>query len=223
MNTRPISIRVPFSGTYFPFWDDTYEAELSLEAEHLVESDARFSDTDIAEVKEALCDVIKWHVVRETTARVYAEKFGDWIRTELEMSEEEFAWKFEELYLPREYNFETDRIYVITTDCVIARLFRVTDASILQKTIKEEHSDRPGFFSLYSNELLVWLETPVEKWDHNQLHTLLLAWMRTIGEEVQKNEQYFMEEMGEVIHNAMDYDVDKVYASLTRTLLAETA
>ena len=81
--------------------------------------------------------------------------------------------KFKLLTSPKEYNFETDRIFIeieenhaIDFIKYINRNFKRT----LENKIKERFTSRSGFWSYYENDLDTWTKDYSE-WDHNQIGT----------------------------------------------------
>ena len=79
---------------------------------------------------------------------------------------------------PREYNFETDRLFIKTNTLTINRFFTISKNEgheTLETQIKERFTSHSGFISSYSNRLSEWLDKPLTEWDHNELGTLLLA------------------------------------------------
>lgn len=86
--------------------------------------------------------------------------------------------EFEELTSPREYNFETDRVFVSVPLSVVAALFTESEKdghNHLAETIKDNCTSYDGFFSYYPNNLGAWLLKPINTWDHNELKILLEA------------------------------------------------
>lgn len=76
---------------------------------------------------------------------------------------------FEEMTSPREYNFETDRIFVQIPHHVLQRIFDLTDTLELKASFARRFTSRSGFWSFYDP---VIPEKPLEDWDHNELGTL---------------------------------------------------
>jgi len=76
---------------------------------------------------------------------------------------------------PRFYNFETDRVFVKVPTSVIRRIYAETPNTTITRYAEERHTSYDGFISHYSPDWVSW--GPVETWDHNQLQTLLLAYL----------------------------------------------
>lgn len=79
---------------------------------------------------------------------------------------------------PREYNFQTDRVFVTLPIEEVQRMREQVNDRELREAIRRNFTSRDGFISFYSNTLEgeEW-EKPVTEWDHNQLMTLIEAWL----------------------------------------------
>jgi len=79
--------------------------------------------------------------------------------------------KFESTTSPREYNFETDRIFVELTRSDLARIWRGVSKADMDKACRARFTSRDGFISWYDRDWRTW--GPLSTWDHNQIGTLL--------------------------------------------------
>lgn len=100
--------------------------------------------------------------VFEAYAQEYATAFLD---------DHEIEGGFESLISPREYNFETDRIFVKLTPQGLRDLVRQILPSDFDKLCRERFTSRSGFISFYSPNYNHW--GPPSSWDHNQIGTLM--------------------------------------------------
>ena len=85
---------------------------------------------------------------------------------------------FETMTSPREYNFETDRVFVDVPIATVNALFTESEKDKhvkLTTVIKDQCTSYDGFYSYYSNDLGQWLLKPLLTWDHNELGILLQA------------------------------------------------
>jgi hypothetical protein len=85
--------------------------------------------------------------------------------------------EMESLSSPREYNFTTDRLFVLIPEQECRRLHsELFDSEEFADVVDGWFSSRDGFASFYSNDLESeeWRK-PVEEWDHNQIGALLAA------------------------------------------------
>lgn len=125
-------------------------------------------------------ECIDYEQVRTAYAKDYAQAFA--IATKLQLT-------FDELNSPKEYNFQTDRIFVDVTPESVTKLFASVDKDVLRQRIKEEYTSRSGFISFYSPDLNEW-PADITEWDHNQLGTL-------ISVAVDFDEEKYMEELND--------------------------
>jgi hypothetical protein len=122
---------------------------------------------DISEKEMNFWHYVNWPRVYNDICRDYVAAFDDYIDLGLGLT-------FSDMSSPREYNFETDRIFAHISDESVLRLWEMTDKDELRKVMRERHTSYDGFYSHYSNDLDDWGNDPLE-YDHNQLMTLLLA------------------------------------------------
>ena len=189
------SIKLPFPG----FCHSHLDYALDSEFEQAVENEIERQQEDWPEplhitdhgLSSLLFDSIRWSLCHNAMARDWcaaANSFLGDLFTEKRMVREypwhkakTSAWsvglKFEEMTSPREYNFETDRLFATVPDAFVRKLWRlskVDDHARLQAMIAEHFTSRDGFASFYPNTLAAWPSDPMT-WDHNELGTLLLA------------------------------------------------
>lgn len=145
------AVSLPFDGFYCSRWDEAFDAVLEAE-----------------DAPDGLWDAVDWRAAREAVAREYAGRFMGYV---LEPGE---TWEFDRLLTPREYNFETDRVFVRVSEDAIRRWREAVDPDVLAEVAADRHTSRSGFVSFYSPDVSEWPDD-VAGWDHNQLGTLLLA------------------------------------------------
>lgn len=90
----------------------------------------------------------------------------------------------EEMTSPREYNFETDRIFARMPLVMAREMFARSKREghkALAGIIRDRFTSCSGFVSSYSNDIAEWLEKPLASWDHNEVGTLLLAALALAG------------------------------------------
>jgi len=90
--------------------------------------------------------------------------------------------EWETMTSPKEYNFETDRLFADIDANTLAKLATAKDTPEFAEVLKEKFTSRDGFISFYSNDVegSEW-QQPVTEWDHNQLQALLEAWLAVNG------------------------------------------
>lgn len=184
---QKLIIRLPFSG----FYDSLYSGELDSieerELENMLEEDREGQHPEELrltgeELADTLRDASSYGDACRDTARAYVAAFNTEIGEELEI---DLGLEFESMTSPREYNFETDRVFAYVPLAVMQTLFERSAAekhATLSEVIRERFTSRSGFISFYRNNLAEWLEKPLEDWDHNELETLLLAAMRQLDD-----------------------------------------
>jgi len=167
---------IPFAGFYNSVHDDALDRTL----------DQMFSD------RETGCTVnaglvyrasmaCNWQAVYVAYARDYCERFG--------LAHGITGLVFDELSSPREYNFETDRIFAEIPDAEVSRLLQETAPADLARVATERFTSYDGFISSYSPDVAEW--GPVDEWDHNQVGTLLIA---HAGDDWDERELYLMDD-----------------------------
>lgn len=153
---------VPFSGFYNSFHDACLDDRLG----------SMFSDRETGchpnkDLLDAAYGAVRWahvhHQYAEDYCRAFAHEFG-------------INLSFDSLVSPREYNFETDRIFATIDEDEVRRLFGEVDPDDLTAIAKERFTSCDGFISFYDPDWRAWGD--VLEWDCNQVGTLLLAWLQ---------------------------------------------
>ena len=136
---------IPFHGFYKSIHDAAFNSALEQEGREV-------GDVD-------------WRKVFFGYAAEFAKQF---------LHEIKVQGQFDRLESPREYNFNTDRIFVDIPLPEVVRMLAGVDPETLNRVAEERHASRPGFLSFYSPRVESW--GPVESWDCNQVGTLLQAY-----------------------------------------------
>jgi len=162
------SIVLPFSGFY--------ESWHSWVIEDAVEFCTQDSNGDQLGglLSETFWEHVDYPNVYMLYAQMYTEDFADAFNLDL---------KFEELNSPTFYNFATDRIFARTTNEQVQKMFNtIRDTDLLEQVAEAMFTSRSDFISHYNPNIKTWDIDPME-WDHNQLNTLLEAYLEhTLGE-----------------------------------------
>lgn len=192
--TKPIRliVNLPFAG----FYETNYSHAVDGEEERYVEYAAEENDSNnddsesnhppelrltAGELGEIIFRHTSYSDAYQTVARDYVESFNDCAKDLLGLDPQ---LEFEKMTSPREYNFETDRIFAFVPLKVMRELYKRSKAekhATLGRIIAERFTSRSGFISHYQNELDSWLAKPLADWDHNELGTLLLAALELAG------------------------------------------
>jgi hypothetical protein len=118
----------------------------------------------------------RWHVVHLAYAKEFAESYCEEVGIR--------DTRFESMDSPKFYNFETDRLFIDLPLEEVQRLRRETSTASLDHVAAERHTSRSGFTSFYSPDWRAWDD--VTGWDHNQLQTLVEAYVRDTQGEVEE-------------------------------------
>lgn len=154
-----LSVVIPFCG----FYESAIDAEFD-HAVNMTMTDERGNPRD--DMAMHLQDTVEWSAVNLACAQKYAAFFADHVGVCL---------TFEKLDSPREYNFQTDRIFCTVSALEARRILGTVDLDTLDRIAEERHTSCSGFVSFYSPDVDDWGD--VETWEPEQLHTLLLAYM----------------------------------------------
>ncbi|MDK3074096.1 hypothetical protein QO034_13320 [Sedimentitalea sp. JM2-8] len=188
-----MEIQIPFDG----FYGSIHEDEVNRELESVYDS---WSDAMPCDIPESLSDLFfdaaQWGNAYREYAKEYAESF---------IAEYLKDGTFVEMTSPREYNFATDRVFIDVSRDAVADMVRKTDRAILDRVTKERFTSCDGFISNYRNDWRHWGR--LSEWDHNQLGTLLIAYLETErGETWDQWAEYSLCEdisCNGLIHNAL--------------------
>jgi hypothetical protein len=153
-------VTLPFSGFYQSLHDGEIDREIA----------SMFSDRDTGcdrnqGLESALFDKCDFRQVHQAYTQAYAEKFAQEFKVK--------GLKFESMSSPKEYNFETDRVFALVSKKELTRIYRNLDKSVFADVLKDKFTSCDGFSSFYSNDVKDW--GPIASWDHNQYGAILLA------------------------------------------------
>ena len=191
---------LPFSG----FYESKFSGELDNVENQFVENKAEEDDLlEEDDFHDIMWHVRDWeaqclHVAREYVT-YFNEKFKDEFGIDLKL-------RFESLKSPAEYNFSTDIIYAYIDEEVVRRLLDDLEESKLSDMIRERFTSCDGFISFYPNRLDKWKAKPIEEWDHNEIGTILEAYVAQV-EDFEWDVYYTMCERN-VFDTALDKGVD---------------
>jgi len=88
---------------------------------------------------------------------------------------------YEEMVSPREYNFETDRLFAKISRSDLAKMLRAVRGKRLADKAADWFTSRSGFISSYPNSVSRWGR--VADWDHNQVGAVLSCCIDKLHEE----------------------------------------
>jgi hypothetical protein len=207
-------INIPFEG----FYESKHSGELDSVEERFInyEIEERRENLEPEELGDALYRAANYGIAFDHIARAYVEYFNDYIKEEYEI---DLELKFESMTSPREYNFETDRVFCHISQENAKKLCEAVSEPALRQAIHDRFTSRSGFISSYPNRLENW-PTNIEEWDHNQLGTLLVALLS----DAEDYDWKIWEDMQD--HNVYDTAFDKCvdwvrYDDLKRDIISE--
>ena len=160
---------IPFNGFYESFISDDIDYQIGQQIEW---------DTDIYDLNEDEQQVLEDNYLSVNRSYFYNQIAKDYTNFYIEILNRRLKGftlkaKFNLLTSPREYNFETDRIFIdIERDHAIDFIKYIIKnyKKELENKIKERFTSRSGFWSHYKNGLDLWTQNYSE-WDHNQIGT----------------------------------------------------
>ena len=160
---------IPFCGFYCSFIDDDIYHQIGQQIEW---------DTDIYDLNEDEQQVLEDSYLSINRSYFYNEIAKDYTNFYIDALNDRLEGfnlnaKFNLLTSPREYNFETDRIFIdIEKNHAIDFIKYIIKnyKKELEEKIKERFTSRDGFWSHYKNSLDLWTKDYSE-WDHNQIGT----------------------------------------------------
>lgn len=151
---------IPFSGFYNSLHDSSLDDALDQMFTNW-ETDARND-----KLRDRAFNACQWGLVHGNYAAEYAKALA---------AEFKIALTFESLKSPREYNFDTDRIFCEIELDEVKRIRAETSEKAFRDKVRERFTSRSGFISFYSANLDNWDE--IETWDHNEVGTLIAAYI----------------------------------------------
>ena len=160
---------IPFCGFYCSFIDDDIDHQIGQQIEW---------DSDIFDLNEDEQQILWDSYLSVNRSYFYNQIARDYTIFYIDALNEKLKGftlnaKFNLLTSPREYNFETDRIFIdIEKNHAIDFIKYIIKhyKKELEEKIKERFTSRSGFWSHYKNGLDLWTKDYSE-WDHNQIGT----------------------------------------------------
>jgi len=165
-----------------PF-DGFYESFISADIDHQIGQQIEW-DTDLYDLNENEQQIL-WDSYLSVNriyfynqiAEDYTNFYIDNLNAKLNYAYPDHGFtlnaKFSLLTSPREYNFQTDRIFIEIEENHAIDFIKYIIKNYkkeLENKIKQRFTSRSGFWSHYKNELDLWHQDYSE-WDHNQIGT----------------------------------------------------
>ena len=159
-----------------PF-DGFYESIISADIDHQIGQQIE-SDCDIYDLNESEEEILYNNYLSVNTSYFYdqiAEDYTNFYIDALNERLEGFTLKatYKCFESPREYNFETDRIFIeIEENHAVDFIKHIVQnyKKELEKTIQDMFTSRSGFISFYKNSIDLWTKD-FKEWDCNMIGT----------------------------------------------------
>lgn len=191
---------LPFAGFYNSKWDGELDNVENNFIENEVENDYTLDESEVS----VLVDKCRQYGTQiEYVAEEYVGYFNEKFKEEFGI---DLKLRFESLKSPREHNFTTDVIYAYIDEEVVRRLLDDLEDSKLADMIRERFTSRSGFISFYPNRIERWKAKPIAEWDHNEVGTILEAYVAQV-EDFEWDVYYTMCERS-VFDMALDKGMD---------------
>ena len=158
-NNTKTSIIIPFDGFYHGTVDMLLDMEIEQHIEYRKGEDPAYDDYPYYS--------IDWIAI----AKRYAVNYKDYLEKEHNIK---LSLEFEELVMPKEYNFTSDRIFCLVPLEELEALhstFIANDNN--QSIVNDRFKSRDGFISFSGDFVDNWQDNPLNTWDHNELSILL--------------------------------------------------
>ena len=158
---------------------------------------------------EYIHDHIDYGKIYKEYSRHYALLYTDQIRELLEPYGYITAFDYldVELHSPREYNFETDKIFVNITDDVLRVLYKAT-LDLCEREFNDvcssRHMSRSGFISFYNPVWQTWADD-VTEWESPQVESMIIALMNHLHGDAF--------DVVDIYDDAMRYKIDAIVDS----------
>lgn len=167
-NETKVLVQIPFHG----FYESIHDAAISdAVLDHVAYS---MFEENIMEIEQEQANIVNdWiydNIHKETYDKIkneYAKKFVEEFGHEYDLDTIEFS----DMSSPREYNFETDRIFAKVDLAEMNTLANHVDMKGFVEWVKERLEPRDGFIPYYSNDISDW--GLFKDWDHNQFGLLI--------------------------------------------------
>ena len=193
---------IPFDGFYNSF--------ISSDIEHQIGQQIEW-DSDIYDLNENQQQVLEDSYLSVNTSYFYNQIAEDYTNFYIDALNERlkgFTLKatYKCFKSPREYNFETDRIFIEIekNHCIdfIKYIIKYYKKE-LEKKIQDRFTSRSGFISSYKNSLDLWTKDYSE-WDHNQIGTCFELFDLEEEDIVYSLREYLSETISENLYNTLD-------------------
>lgn len=205
---------LPFAG----FYSSAHDAQIDEAFESIFEDDSGYVDGKrFSRARDALFRSMDWGKVHQSYASEYVATLDWCVQSYLGRKPDSAApvLTFESMTSPREYNFETDRIFAHIEKADLRKMYDATPPALLAYVIESRFTSRDGFAPHYSGDVAAW-DLPARfdaqevnrsnrrggagELDHNEAGTILLAWLiwAHYGEHIYQPEPFTAAQVSEM-------------------------
>lgn len=188
--------RIPFDGFYESIWSHEVDSTEEQAAESLANEE--YQGFEASEIQEIIFKHASYNLMFHAIADKYVDAFQFWLESETGVRVE---MRFNAMTSPREYNFETDRIFVEVELSAMQALMEAVGRDKVAARARRMFTSCSGFISFYNPDIETWGE--LETWDHNQLYAIFMA---AIDDKELSWE--LLESLREPIYSAFNGNVD---------------
>ena len=199
---KKLESTIPFDGFYESFINADIDHEIEIDTEYYSE----LYDLNESE-EELLCNSflnINSYKFYNQIAKDYTNFYIDALNERLKGFTLKATYKCFES--PREYNFETDRIFIEIEEnhCIEFIEYIVKNyKKDLEKKIEDRFRSRSGFISFYKNSIDLWTKD-FKEWDCNMIGTCFELFNLEEEEVNYSLREYLTESISENLHNTLD-------------------
>ena len=196
---------IPFDGFYNSFITADIENEIELDTEYYSEL------YDLNKSEEELLFNSFLSVNNNNFYNEICKDYTSFYIDKLNERLKDFTLKgtYKCFISPREYNFETDRIFIEIEEnhCIDFIKYIIKNyKKELDNKIKERFTSRSGFISIYENNLQSWTNN-YKEWDHNQISICFEIFDLEEEEDIVYSlREYLNETIRENLYNTLDQE-----------------
>ena len=158
---------IPFQGFYNSLYSYAIESEIENSIDYYYKE---------YELTEAQRDTLANGYLEKNTSEFYYNVSKDYAESFIYEIERETGLsldaRFESMESPKEYNFQTDRLFIELPEAsavAFVNYILENHKQELEQLIAQRFTSRSGFISFYDNTLEAWGDP--SEWDYNQLGT----------------------------------------------------
>lgn len=162
--------RIPFPGFYNSWYDQEFEQLQASDAKYIFENEEMpFPEgTTEEDIAQLISDHSNFKTYMVYVAKGYIDEYNNWLCEKLGFK---VTLSYVDLTSPKEYNFNTDRIFCKINRADLHAIYAHVGRKRLREEAKALFTSRSGFISFYSPNIDNW--GPSRSWDYNQIYCLL--------------------------------------------------